>query len=179
LAAKCSHEDSRLTCIDCSSPICSQCLVECPVGFRCKSCVGGQVKSPLTAAAPMLKVRTSALCAGIGCGAGWVMSFINIPYIGCFICYFLGLFAGRWLAKIIDYRTMGGSVTKTIVVGLLIGMCLSPFGFLPFLIVEILKQAITGQGTQVFNAITAIVSGLFSPALFIVGVLKPTVWGER
>lgn len=126
----------------------------------------------------MLVARTLALCIGIGFGAGWLIPFINISFIGCFICYFLGLFTGRWLAKVIDYK-MGSNVTKIIVFGLLIGMSLSPFGLLPFLMVETLKASIMGQGTNMFGGLSCIVGGIFSPVCFIVGVLRPTVWGER
>ncbi len=177
MAAKCSHEESRLTCIDCNNPICSNCLVQCPVGFRCPSCVGA-TKNPVTAVAPLLIARTLAICAAIGFGGGWLMMFINIPFISCIICYFLGLFTGRWLATIIDYK-IGSNIGKIIVFGLLIGMFLSPLGALPLLMLETLKDAVTGQGSTIFGALSCIAGSLFSPICFVVGILRPTVWGER
>ena len=108
------------------------------------------------------------------------MMFINVPFIGCFICYFLGLFAGRWLAaKVIDYHRLGSNVAKIIVFGLFIGMTLTPLALMPFMIVQMLLASITGPGTPIFEGLTFIVSSLFSPACFFVGVLRPTVWGER
>lgn len=177
MTAKCSHEDSRLTCIDCNNPICSQCLVQCPVGFRCKSCAG-QLNRSHTSGTTMLVARTLALCVGIGFGAGWAMPYINVPFISCLICYFLGLLIGRWLAKIIDFK-MGNNVAKIIVFGLLIGMSLSPLGALPFLMMAMLRESITSQGSMIFAALTSIVGILFCPVCFIVGILRPTVWGER
>jgi hypothetical protein len=176
LASKCSHEDTRLTCVECSAPICTQCLVECPVGFRCKSCVGS-VKNPLTAVTPILVVKTAAMCAGIGFGAGWIMQFINVPYISCIICYFLGLFTGRWLANVIDYR-LGDNVGKIIVIGLLIGMCFTPLILGCFFTVEMLIGSMMGH-VPTFERLYDAVSYFFCPVCFFVGVLRPTVWGDR
>src|SRR6185369_11308392 len=152
---KCSHEDSRISCIDCSSALCSQCLVQCPVGFRCKACVGA-VKNPLTSMSWMLVARTLLVCIGIGFAAGWIMPMIAIPFLSCIICYFLGLFIGRWLAKIIDHK-MGNQVGKVIVFGLLIGMSFSPYGLLPFLLVNVMSSAFTAHGS-LFQGLSAIAS---------------------
>ena len=182
MATKCSHEDSRLTCIDCSSPICGQCLVQCPVGFRCKACVGGgssasgKRKGPATA--PWLVARTLLMFTGIGCGAGWLMPFIRVPYLSCIICYFLGLFTGRWAARFIDNK-LGDNVTKVIVFGILIGFCFSPYAALPLIMFETVRASAMAQELNIFQGLTAIVGGLFSPVLFVVGILKATVWGER
>jgi hypothetical protein len=126
----------------------------------------------------MLVARTLAVCTGVGMGAGWLMPFIQVPFLSCIICYFLGLFSGRWLAKVIDHK-MGNKVGTTIVFGLLIGMSLSPLGMLPFLILDILRAAITGQGATIFEGLNLIANALFCPVCFIAGVLRPTVWGQR
>jgi len=106
------------------------------------------------------------------------MPFISVPFLSCFICYFLGLFTGRWLAKVIDHK-LGNRVATIIVFGLLIGMAMSPLAMLPFMMVEILKVSITGQGPTIFEGLNLIASSLFCPVCFIAGVLRPTVWGER
>ncbi len=177
MATKCSHEDSRLTCIECSSPICAQCLVQCPVGFRCKSCVGS-VKNPLTSVTPLLVVKTLSLCIAIGCGAGWLIPFIAVPFFSCFIDFFLGLFIGRWLARVIDYK-LGKNVAMTIVFGLLIGMAMSPCGLLPMLMVQILAEVFTGHGATLVEALTDAVGLIFGPVCFFAGILRPTIWGDR
>ncbi len=178
MGGKHSCGDSRITCIDCGGIICSKCLVECPVGFRCKSC--GKTKNPLTEVGPWLVAKTLAVCAAIGCGAGWVLTFISVPFFTCVIAYFLGILIGRQLAKVIDYK-MGRNIGTTIVFGVLIGMCLSPMGFLPFAMVEILYTSVAemGKGLTIFDALTAIVGALFTPVGFIVGLLRASVWGER
>jgi hypothetical protein len=115
---------------------------------------------------------------GIGCGAGWLMPFIAIPYISCIICYFLGLFIGRRMTKVLDDK-LGDNVTKIIVFGLLIGMSLSPIGLLPFFMLSILQASFMGGGGTIFGALTSIVCSIFNPGMFILGMLRATVWGER
>lgn len=178
MVGKHSCGDSRITCIDCSATICSKCLVECPVGFRCKSC--GKTKNPLTDVSPFLVAKTLGVCTAIGFGAGWLLPLISVPFLCCIIAYFLGLFIGRHLTKVIDYK-LGRNIGTTIVFGILIGMSLSPIGFLPFFIFDMLRMAIMemGSGVTILDALTAIVNSIFTPVCFIVGVLRPTVWGER
>ncbi len=103
-----------------------------------------------------------------------------MPFFCCIIAYFLGLFIGRSLTKFIDYK-LGRNIGTTIVFGILIGMSLSPIGFLPFLMIDLLRMAIMemGSGVSILDALTAIVNSLFTPVCFIVGILRPTVWGER
>ena len=173
--SKHSCGDSRITCIDCSQVICGKCLVQCPVGFRCRSC--GKVKNKLSDVTPFLVVRTLAICAVLGFVFGHLMPFIDLPWIGVFICYFAGLFAGRFLTRFIDGR-MGRNIGTTIVFGLLIGMSLSPLRFFPLAWGMCLQQAF-GQGTDIFGGLGCIVSSLFSPVIFVIGVMRPTVWGER
>jgi hypothetical protein len=125
----------------------------------------------------MVMLRTLLMFIGIGFGAGWLMPFIAIPYISCIICYFLGLFIGRRMTKVLDDK-LGNNVTKIIVFGLLIGMFLSPIGLLPFFMLSVLQASFMGEGT-IFGALTSIVCSIFNPGCFILGMLRATVWGER
>jgi len=169
------HGDSKLTCIDCGDAICSKCLVQCPVGFRCSKC--GNVKNPFTSVSPLLIMRALGICIVIGFGFGHVLPIINLPWIGCFICYFVGLFIGRYITRFFDYK-MGRNIGTTIVFGLLIGMALTPLRYLPLAWGVCMQQAF-GSGTDVFGGLGCVVSSLFAPAIFIVGILRPTVWGDR
>lgn len=175
MLGKHSCGDSRITCIDCGQIICSKCLVQCPVGFRCRSC--GKVKNSLSDVTPFLVARTLALCALIGFCFGYAMPLIDLPWIGVFICYFAGLFVGRFLTRFTDGK-LGRNIGTTIVFGLLIGMSLSPLRFLPLAWGLCLQQAFS-QGNDVFGGLGCVVSSLFSPAVFVIGVMRPTVWGER
>ncbi len=164
--------DSRITCVDCGTIICSKCLVQCPVGFRCGSC--GKVSNPLTAVSPMLVARTLGLCTLIGFAFGHVMPFIDLPWIGVILCYFAGLFTGRFLTRFIDYK-LGRNIGTIIGFGLLIGMSLSPLRFLPLA----WGMCLQGSAADPFGGLFCIVCSLFSPVGFVVGVLRPTLWGDR
>lgn len=170
--------ESRITCIDCGSIICSKCLVQCPVGFRCSAC--GNVKNPLTALTPFIVAKSLIFCGLAGFLGGWTLPFIGVPFFACILAYFLGIILGRILAKLIDYR-MGRGVGTTIVFGVLIGMSFSPYGFLPFAMAETLSKAIFQMSSHygILDALTDIVASLFVPVGFIVGIMRPTVWGER
>jgi len=120
----------------------------------------------------MLSIRTFAVCAALGFGAAWLMPFINVPYISCIICFFLGVFAGQQLAKVIDYR-IRGNVTTIIVFGILFGMSFTPLAWvLPMLSMQAFSALTTGQ--DFFGALLNIASFLFTPIGFILGVLRAT-----
>ncbi len=106
------------------------------------------------------------------------MPFINIPYLSCIICFFMGLVAGRWLAGVLDYR-VGHRIGKVVVFGILIGMSLTPIGLLLPISVTDLFQTVFSQPQSLISALTGLVSMLFSPVCFFIGVLRATVWGER
>lgn len=176
MACKLDHSDSRLTCIDCGSSICSKCLVQCPVGFRCKSCVG-TAKNPATEVSFAGVAKTLMLCGFAGFGAGWILPMISIPFLCCIIAYFAGLFAGQGLAKVIDHK-LGHRLGMVIVFGLLIGMSLSPFGMIPIAFFQLLGMSFTHmeQGMSIITVLTFLVNAIFSPTVFILGVLRSTVW---
>lgn len=176
LAGKCTHEDSRLSCMECNQPICANCMIQCPVGFRCKTCVGS-VKNPSGSTSPLSVPKTLGMVTAVGCAGGWVMPFISVPYLSCFICFFLGLFAGRWLATVIDYK-LGAKVGTIVVFGILIGLSLSPVNLVVMVTVDLISEIFRGN-TNVLDALNAIANMIFCPVCFIVGVLRSTVWGER
>lgn len=102
---------------------------------------------------------------------------IDLPWIGVFICYFAGLFTGRFLTRFIDHK-LGRNIGTTIVFGLLLGMSLSPLRYLLLAWGLCLQQSI-GAGADLFGGLGCIVGSLFSPVVFVIGILRPTVWGER
>jgi len=105
------------------------------------------------------------------------MTFFSIPLLNCILYFFVGLVAGRWLAKFIDYQ-LRDSAGKIIVFGTLLGMCLSPLIAMPPTIVFLLTTAFTTNPAAILPGFVNIVSMLFTPTIFVVGILRPTVWGE-
>ncbi len=72
------QRETRLRCNRCERPICSECAVLTPTGYRCKECVRGQQKIFETA-------QTMDYIAGA------LIAFV-LSLIGSMACYFLGLF---------------------------------------------------------------------------------------
>jgi hypothetical protein len=177
MARPCSHEDSKLKCIQCDTSICGQCMIECPVGFRCATCVSPRNTTAKTTEYTW-KVPAKAFGASVlvGVAAAWVMTFVHVPFIDCLISFFLGIYSGRWLTQFLD-RRLGDRTALTVVFGTLFGMCFSPQIFIPYIIFEILGAMITGTAT-IPESLLAVVSILFTPACFYAGILRPTVWGE-
>jgi Na+-translocating ferredoxin:NAD+ oxidoreductase RnfD subunit len=124
----------------------------------------------------MSAVRTLAICAFLGFGAGWIMPFITVPFLSSIICYFIGIMCGRWLAGVID-RRLGNNLTKTVVFGLLIGMSMSPYHVMPVLIFETIQTSM--MAGEIFGGLYNAIGAIFTPLCFIVGVLRPAIWGER
>lgn len=171
----CSHDDSRLTCSECDAPICSNCLVQCPVGFRCKTCVGANKKPTQSPALTVAKAFGASFLVGLV--AGWLIPFMAIPYVSCFICFFMGIYSGRWLVQHLD-RSLGAKVAPTVVFGLLIGMSLGPLHVIPLAIFSLLTGSVFSPGSTIFHGLNDVVSLVFDPVCFFAGVLRPTLWGE-
>jgi hypothetical protein len=108
------HRETTLRCNHCDAPICPQCAVRTPVGFRCKECVKAQQAVFYTArwydyvvaALVTLALSTPAavLVTWIGlffAWIGWFLALIVSPLIGGFIGGIvhraIGRRRGRWI----------------------------------------------------------------------------------
>lgn len=72
------QRETRLRCNRCERPICNECAVLTPTGYRCKECVRGQQKIFETA-------QTADYIAGV------LVAFV-LSLAASMLCYFLGLF---------------------------------------------------------------------------------------
>jgi len=122
-------------------------------------------------------IRTLSASTAVGFGGGWLLPFIDLPWIGCIIAYFVGLLIGRFLTRIIDHQ-LGAKLGVTVTFGLLIGMSLSPLKLLLASICSTLAGSFLGHG-NFFDLLFTSLCAIFSPVCFFIGVMRPTVWGER
>lgn len=176
MAKSCSHEDSKLKCVQCEKPICGQCMIECPVGFRCASCVSPTQKDKGTEYTWKTVAKAFGASALVGVAAAWVMALVHVPFIDCLISFFLGIYGGRWLTQFLD-RRLAEKTGPTVVYGTLFGMCFSPLIGIPLVIIVTLWSTFSGQG-NIIEWMLGVVTLLFNPACFFAGILRPTVWGE-
>ena len=79
-----THPDveTGLTCGKCGKPICPKCLVQTPVGVRCKECAGLK-KLPTFMLSPVDYVKAVFVGLGmaIACGILWYLIHLFTPYI--------------------------------------------------------------------------------------------------
>lgn len=187
MKAKCNHDETRLTCVDCSTPICSTCLVQCPVGFRCAACGGGPSGTGRGGGTPkrasragsvnhLIVARSLFCCIAIGYAFGFALPYINVPFVDVFICLFLGLAVGRVARPVVTDDRIGNAVTVTMVFGLLIGLSLTDATQVFNIVLSAIVNAFTSQPAEIFNVLGSAVSLLFNPAAFILGFWRASVW---
>ena len=91
------HSDTvtSLRCVRCEDPICTQCMVSTPVGFRCREC--GQVRpSPVYDVSTAYLARAMGASLGIGAVAGVLLALLRLVLYG----YLSGIaLAGLGLAR--------------------------------------------------------------------------------
>jgi len=101
--------ETALKCSRCETPICPRCLVQTPVGARCKDCAR-------IARSPVYTVTGTALWRAIGAavGGGIAMGLIwgfasvtvrGVAYGGIFISLILGVGLGYGLTRIVEAAT--------------------------------------------------------------------------
>ncbi len=69
--------ETRLSCGHCGRSICTQCMVQAPVGIRCQEC-GRAVRAPTFDVQPTHYLRGFAVAAMAGVGGGVLWWFFNL-----------------------------------------------------------------------------------------------------
>lgn len=100
-----NHPDreTMLRCNRCNKPICTECAVQTPVGYRCRECVRGQQDKFYTAKASN---QALAYAAAFGCG---VVLAIGAFFLGRYLGGFLG-----WIAAFFAGPAVGGALAEVI-----------------------------------------------------------------
>ena len=156
---KCAvHPDveTNLRCGKCEKPICPHCMVQTPVGARCKECARlYKLPTYTVSKSHYLKAGFTAIGIAIACGLLWSLLNSLIPYF-LFFNIFIGAAVGYACAEIISLATnrkrglgltiiASGAVVLSYLVGLIV-----PWGFL-FSYYDIL-----GIAAGIFVAVTRI-----------------------
>ena len=115
------NRETALRCNRCEKPICTQCAVLTPVGYRCKECVRGQQKVFETARRVDLLIAfiITAICVGIAVRL--------LSYVG-FWGFFIAPAIGGGLAEIVR-RAVGRRRSRRLALVAVIG---GVFGVLPY-----------------------------------------------
>jgi hypothetical protein len=113
--------ETALRCSRCDAPICPKCLVQTPVGARCKDCAR-IAKSPVytVQGATLWRAIAGAGVGGVGMGLIW--GFISVSVVGVgglFMSALLGVGLGYGFTRLMEFAT--GRKRGPVVSGLAMG----------------------------------------------------------
>jgi hypothetical protein len=152
------NRETYLRCNRCERPICTECAVLTPTGYRCKQCVKGQLKVFETARwidyplAMLIGAALSFLGSLIAQSLGWFILFVA-PIIGVIIAE-----AIRWTVRRRRSRLLFQLATLGVVLGAL-----------PLLLIDLFVMLASGGG--VFGLL-----GLVWPAFYTFLVATTTYY---
>ena len=100
-----THPDveSELQCGRCEKYICPRCMVQTPVGARCRECAQMR-RLPMYTLGPAYTARVLGVALGLGAAFGMAWGWL-VPALGLlgFFLIFIGMFAGYGMANAMDW----------------------------------------------------------------------------
>lgn len=113
--------ETDLACGKCGTLICPRCLVQTPVGARCRPCAQLR-RLPMYTLSPASLVRVGGVAVALGIAVGLAWGLL-LPFGFGFFALFLGLFAGYGMAAVLDRaggRKRGPTVQGAAVAGIIV-----------------------------------------------------------
>ena len=113
---------TALRCQRCETPICPKCLVQSPVGAKCKACAR-VMKSPIYSLKPVQFIRSAiaALVGGVVTGLIWAA--VLVPFTFGFLAIFVGAGLGYLFTRLLEWasgRKRGPVMVSLAAAGILI-----------------------------------------------------------
>jgi len=112
--------ETRLRCSKCDEPICTSCLVQTPVGYRCHECAQLR-RLPQFSVGPSLLAR--AVPAGLLVSALCWFAASFVPYLGFFVAILVGVAVSEVMGRLAlrrSNRWLEGSAVLCVVTGMVI-----------------------------------------------------------
>ena len=115
--------ETELACGKCGRFICPRCMVQTPVGARCRECAQLR-RPPMYSLGPVSIARVAGAAIGAGAAVGLVWGLV-VPGFGLlgFFMLFLGMFAGYGMANLVEWaggRKRGPVVQWSAVAGIVV-----------------------------------------------------------
>lgn len=129
--------ETRLSCSRCGKHVCTQCMVQAPVGIRCREC-GKAVRMPAFDVKPTYYARALAVGASIAIGGGILWAVFNsllfrgIPYLPSLLAIGVGYAVGELISLSVNRKRGTGLAWiagSTVALAFLISWNISHFGF--------------------------------------------------
>ena len=129
--------ETRLYCSQCSRHVCTQCMVQAPVGIRCRE-HGKAVRMPTFDVTPTYYARAISVGVAIAIGGGllWSLLIIIIPFLSSIGAIAVGYAAGELISRSVNLKrgtglawVAGGSVVGAFLVAwIIMGQFFGLFG---------------------------------------------------
>lgn len=123
--------DTALRCSRCETPICPRCLIQTPVGARCRDCAR-IVKSPVytLSGGHVARAAGAALVGGVVMGLIW--GFVLLPFTFSYLSILIGAVLGYGFTRVMELAT--GRKRGPFVVAFAIGGIVLAWAMLPFFV---------------------------------------------
>ncbi|GIW13810.1 MAG: hypothetical protein KatS3mg062_1249 [Tepidiforma sp.] len=114
--------ETALRCSRCGTPICPRCLVQTPVGARCRDCAR-IAKNPIytLTAGGMVRAAAASILGGVVMGLAW--GLVLLPFTFGFFAIFVGAGLGYAFTRMLEFATgrkRGPAVVAFAIAGILI-----------------------------------------------------------
>lgn len=128
--------ETGLSCSRCDKPVCTQCMVQAPVGIRCREC-GRAAPIPTYNVQPSYYARAvgAAMAIAIGGGIIWAILVLVlgvIPFVSTLIAVGVGYGAGEIISLAVNRKRSKGLAWLaggSVVAAFLISWTITQFGF--------------------------------------------------
>ena len=128
--------ETRLSCSHCAKPVCTQCMVQAPVGIRCRDC-GKAVRMPTYDVRPTYYARAIgvAVATAIVGGVLWALfTYVlgTIPFLPSVVAVGVGYGVGELISRSVNRKRGTGLAWIAgcaVVCAFLISWAINPFGF--------------------------------------------------
>ena len=151
--------ETYLRCNKCGRPICARCVVQTPVGYRCRDCISAQQQVFYADFRPAHYLIAAAVALPLALLAGWL-----VPSLGWF-AIFLGPLVGGGIANVAHWaiQRRRGQYTWLVVCGCII------VGALPKLLLSLLLLAgLTAESGGAVYYATGGLMGLLWDVVYLV-----------
>ena len=104
--------ETRLSCSHCGKSICTQCLVQAPVGIRCRDCGRPEKMPTYDVQAPFYaKAVGVGIAVGLGGGVLWYLFNMLVgstPYVSSLAALAVGYAAGELISIVVNRKRSRG-----------------------------------------------------------------------
>lgn len=123
--------ETAISCATCGTPICPDCMVQAPVGIKCRDCAR-QPRSALVRLKPQRALRAVAAGIGVAGAVAVVLALLQgngIGFFGFFLAFGVGSLAGEAVVRASGYhraQITGAIAATSALVGYVGGHLLGP-----------------------------------------------------